>query len=119
MLNRFSEMIKNGVATANYTEDTFSNTIVLDGFSRLYNNVWGVVSDTRMTPKETGAYVITGSQLRNQEKFTNFLNSMNLGGCIFKQATGYNTAMEYFSSKGLEGTFDTQNGDIVYVLTTI
>lgn len=116
MLNRFSEMIAQGIAPGNYKEDTFPCNGPIDGISRLYNNVWGALSDTHMCYKD-GVRVITGSIIKTPEKFDMILSGDFIGACKIFVSTGkYHNFIELMQAHNLCGKYDKQNGDDVYVI---
>lgn len=119
MLNRFTELINQNIAPANYKVNTFNDGLNSknDALCRLYNNVWGALTDTCMTLHDDGSYVITGSMIRNKDMFTQFVGAMTWGMNSFRQATKYDSLQVLFDAFGLEGKFGTQNGDDVYVIT--
>lgn len=117
-MNRFSEWIKQGIAPSPYKTDTF-NDRPSDGLCRLYNNLWGALTDTHMTKHDNGHYVITGSMLRDQEKFNSFIDAPAWCSCNFKQASGVNTLGELFAMHSLVGKHTIQNNDAVYELIRV
>lgn len=118
MLKRFSDLLNSGIAPAPYQHPTFNNTCDTDKLSRLYNNVWGVLTDSRMTYDACcGIYRITGSICSYPDKFDTFLTSPHWGASIFKQATGYECLQYLIDEYGLIGTYAEFNGDKVYELS--
>lgn len=119
MINKFSELIKQGIAPSPYNTNTFGETSTgTSNVCRLYNNIWGSVSGTCMAYKEEeNKYVITGSIMRQPELWDKFLHAENWGLYVFKQAVSYNTLQEFFDTLKLQGNLFLQNNDPVYVLT--
>ncbi len=118
-MNRFTELLKQGIAQSPYKTDTFKEqSSGSNGICRLYNNVWGSVSDTHMVQHEDG-YVITGSMIRQPELFDKFINAENWGVYSFKQATKIPTLADFFKMYQLSGQYGTQNGDAVYKLLQV
>ena len=118
-MNRFTELLKQGIAQSPYKTDTFrEQSSGSNAVCRLYNNVWGSVSDTHMVRHEDG-YVITGSMIRQPELFDKFINAETWGIYSFKHATKIPTLADFFKLHQLEGQYNVQNGDTVYKLLPI
>ena len=84
---------------------------------RLYNNVWSIPSQTRMSRDSNGSLVITGPHIAFQSEFLEFLNSLSWRSFQFPyDPLGTLAAMEQnghaqvFSSPGVESSWD----DIMY-----
>lgn len=113
MRNRFTEWINSGIASFKHV-NTKQN---VDDFCRMYNNVFGLATDTHMALSEDGDYIITG-HIINTPKWDLFLYSPIWGNVKFGDAARRNcwTPCEFFSENGLCGDKTFINGDVAYVL---
>ena len=116
MRNKFSDLIKDGVASFEYT-NLAQETPCMDGLCRIYNNIFSIPSDTHMNMLEDGTRVITGHMI-NTPQWDKFICSPNWGGIRFGDAvnSGYWSAACLFSGFGLCGARESLNGEVVYVL---
>lgn len=105
MRNRFTELIQQGVAQFQHTET--SNQCPL---CREYNRFWGAVTDTNMRHLEDGRIIISGSLLRNQQRWEDLLTSRFWGAFDFGQS-GFPTLGAFLCSKRLYAQWDTANGE--------
>jgi hypothetical protein len=117
----FSDLIKNGVAPSRYEQPIAKETPTGDPFVRAYNNVWGVVSDTHMNKIDDDDYFITGTLVVNQRRWMQFLNAEHWGAYSFlntaaARVNNAKTLSDFLTANGLEGYFDTINGDQVFYL---
>ena len=126
MRDRFSELIKSGVASFEYTS-TAPVTPTQDPLVRFYNNIFGMPSDTHMTKLSDGRYIITGSMVKT-DKFDNFVCSQYWGGIDFKSHTypyrgsadiEIYSAIDLFYLYGYDYKIDAVNGDVVAVLVPV
>lgn len=117
MINKFTELINQGVAAFNYTPIAPTMT-EQDHVCRFYNNVWSIPSDTHMHLLEDGTRVITGHMIANTEKWTSFVCASNWGAVTFK-TTGYWSLCSFLQENGLCGDFGVLNGDTVYIVKPI
>lgn len=126
MRDKFSELIKSGVAKFEYT-NTAPVTPTQDPLVRFYNNIFGMPSDTHMTKLFDGRYIITGSMVKT-DKFDNFVCSQYWGGIDFKSHTypyrgsvdiEIYSAIDLFYLYGYDYKIDAVNGDVVVVLVPV
>ena len=73
MRNKFSDLIKDGVAPFKYT-NLAQGTPCEDDLCRIYNNIFSIASDTHMSMLENGTRVITGHMI-NTPQWDNFICS--------------------------------------------
>jgi hypothetical protein len=113
MRNRFTEWINSGIASFKHI-DTKQN---IDDFCRMYNNVFGLATDTHMALSEDGKYIITG-HIIDTPKWDLFLYSPIWGNVKFGDAIRRNcwTPCQFFSENGYCGAKEIINGDWVYTL---
>ena len=121
-MKTFQDLIRDGVAPNRYDAVYIGQTPNADPFVRGYNNVWGVVSDTHMSSYGENQYIITGSMVRNSQKFSSFLYAYYWGGYSFNAAeaakvNGIRCLSGYISKNGLVGEFSKVNNDDVYILS--
>lgn len=113
MRNRFSDLVKDGVASFKYTALT-SDTPDTDPISISYNNIFSIPTDTHMSITDDGNRVITGHMI-NTEKWDEFICSPYWGAVVFK-TTGYWSLGDFLNKNGLKGSKTTLNGDVVYLV---
>ena len=106
MRNKFSDLIKSGVADFKYTNIVTNNQ---DPLCAEYNNLYSISTDTHMAPYEDG-YIITG-HLRGDD-YDKLLSICDSG-----RSYGYYSISHFFSAHGLKGQFGIVNNDKVYILT--
>ena len=73
MRDKFSELIKQGVAEFNYTPIS-KNVPEADPICRMYNNIFSIPTDTHMSITDNGDRVITGHMI-NTANWENFCSS--------------------------------------------
>lgn len=118
-MRTFQDLLTNPVLNRKNT-DVKVNTYGSDGLIRGYNNIWGIISDTHMSKLEDGRYIISGSMLRNRDRFNSFLYAWNWGGYTFNAASvGCRSLACYLNKFGYTGNYGTVDGDIVYILTDL
>lgn len=82
---------------------------------RLYNNIWGAATDTRMDYTDKGRRVITGgNQLFHDYGFANGWNHLmyaTFWGNIDFRGSGYNCLAEFFYKSHLKPVYDFMNGE--------
>lgn len=107
MRDKFSELVEKGVAAFNYV-NIASETPEYYEICRLYNNVWGVASDTHMGIAADGNTYITGKLVAQEHKWNDFAIMGNYG-----RSMGYWSLddMLYRAGKCLNRVI--LNGDIV------
>lgn len=123
-MKTFQDLIKDGIAPNRYDNVYIGQTPNIDPFVRGYNNVWGVVSDTHMSTYGENQYIITGSMLRDSNKFSQFLYAYYWGGYNFNaseaaKVNGVRCLSGYISKNGLSGSFQKVNNDDVYILSPV
>lgn len=116
MRNRFTEWISQGIASFKRVK-TIQETPEQDPICRLYNNLFGMVSDTHMSCTEEGYRVITG-HIINTENWDKFLYAPQWGGVPMKEPNvnkpSWWSLCGFLSKLKLRGQVETLNGDIVY-----
>ena len=115
MRDRFSELIKKGVAS--FEEKPVSTPIPThDPMVRAYNNLWGALTDTHMSAIFPDEYIITGTFVKSQYwegfKYCSYYGSTNI-----KLGSGYPNLENMVRVNGYRMTPDTYNGDYVIKLT--
>lgn len=114
MRDKFSELIKQGVAEFNYTPIS-KDVPEMDPICRTYNNIFAIPSDTHMNCLEDGRRVITGHMI-NTDKWCMFVQSCCWGAVDFR-TSGTWSVCDFLFRNGLEGKMGTLNGDVVYFVT--
>ena len=116
-MDKFSELIKAGVAEFHYTpiSDSLPNQCPI---CRAYNNVYSLANDTHLSRLEDDRYVITGHAIRDKRNFDWFLCSSIWGWMDFRDS-GLNSPSEFFYKNKLKGHYDILNGDQVYILEPV
>lgn len=114
MRDRFSDLIKKGVAA--FEEKPVGSPIpTLDPMVKLYNNIWGALTDTHMSAVEDG-YIITGTFVEtpywDRFKYSGFWGTTNI-----KLGSGYTSLDNMIYVNGYQMTPDIYNGDYVIKLT--
>lgn len=113
MRDRFSEMIKKGVAS--FQEKPVGAPIpTLDPMVKAYNNLWGLLTDTHMSAVEDG-YIITGSFVKTQY-WDGFKYCSYYGNTNIKLGSGFYSLENMVNANGYMMTPDTYNGDYVIKL---
>lgn len=116
-MDKFSELIKAGVAKFEYTP-IISSIPVQCPICRAYNNVYSIANDTHMSILDDGRYVITGHAIKDKRNFDWFLCSYSWGWMSFTDS-GLNSPCDFFFKNKLKGHYDVLNGDEVYILEPI
>lgn len=111
MRDKFSELIKQGVAKFNYTPITKSIP-EQDPICKMYNNIFSIPSDTHMSLLDDGTRIITGHMI-GTDNWEKFIYMPNWGAVNFK-TSGYWSLADFFDKLELCGTIDTLNGDVIY-----
>lgn len=114
MRDKFSELIKQGVAEFNYTPIS-KDIPEMDPICRMYNNIFAIPSDTHMNCLEDGRRVITGHMI-NTDKWCMFVQSCCWGAVDFR-TSGTWSVCDFLFRNGLEGKMGNLNGDVVYFVT--
>lgn len=114
MRDKFSELIKQGVAEFKYTNIS-KGVPEADPICRMYNNIFSIPSDTHMNCLEDGRRVITGHMI-NTDKWCMFVQSCCWGAVDFR-TSGTWSVCDFLFRNGLEGKMGTLNGDVVYFVT--
>ena len=118
MRNKFTELIKRGVAAFEYTPIA-PEIPEQDIICRTYNNIWSIPSDTHMhIDKTTGNRYITGHMVGIQDKWNKFICSSHWGGVNFKN-TGYWSLCDFLQFNKLKGVYSLLNGDNVFLVISI
>ena len=116
MRDKFSELIKQGVAEFKYTNIS-KDVPEQDPICRMYNNIFSIPSDTHMSCLEDGRRVITGHMI-NTDNWGKFLMSCCWGAVNFI-TSGTWSVYDFLYRYNLEGRIGTLNGDVVYFVTPI
>lgn len=116
-MDKFSELIKAGVAEFKYTPIA-SSIPTQCPICRAYNNVYSMANDTHLSLLDDGRYVITGHAIRDRRNFDSFLYNCCWGAVDFT-TSGLSAPCNFFSSNKLRGHYDILNGDQVYILEPI
>ena len=116
MRNKFSDLIKDGVAEFKYINH-LPELPEQDPICREYNNLFSIPSDTHMSMLDNGLRVIKGHMI-NTPQWDRFICASTWGGIKFGNYINkdYWSASCYFSNMGLCGSKDTLNGEVVYIL---
>ena len=124
-MKTFQDLINAGIAPSRYDTPLMGQTTDTDPFVRTYNNIWGPVSDTHMSTLGDGRYVITGTMVADQVKFSSFLYSTRWGGYDFGSTSLKSLNDKYLSLSSLInrnnciGAFGIINGDKVYIISHV
>ena len=119
-MDKFSELIKKGVAQFTY-KPIAPEIPSQDIICRAYNNLFGAATDTHMSRQDDGSYVITGHIISNKSKFDQFLYSSMWGGVQFGHSvhSGYWSFSDFIYKNKLHGRYEILNGDDVYILSRV
>lgn len=110
MRDRFSELIAAGVAS--FQEKPIGTDIpCLDPLVRMYNNVWGLLTDTHMSFADD-SYIITGTFI-DSPYWERFFYACNWGTTCFKLGSGFYSLENMISNYGYRVEKDVYNGDHV------
>ena len=114
MRDRFSEMIKKGIAS--FSEKPVGSPVpTLDPIVKAYNNLWGLLTDTHMSAVEDG-YIITGTFVKGPY-WESFKYCSYYGNTNIKLGSGYCNLESMIYSNGYEMKPDVYNGDYVIHIT--
>lgn len=120
MRNKFTELVNQGVAKFEY-QPIAPTTPSTCPMCRLYNGIWGILTDTHMacveTPEGCKTY-ITGTFVSNKDKWAALNFSSYWGGATF-QSTGYMSLSEFFYKHGVTPREVTLNGQPAIELVPI
>lgn len=116
MRNKFSELIKNGVASFTYTPIA-KEMPECDPVCRMYNNIYSIPSDTHMSCLDDGTRVITGHMI-NTPGWEKFCCSYIWGAVDFRASGAWSVA-QFLYNRNLKGEKSTLNGDVVYKITPV
>lgn len=105
MRNKFTELINQGVASFHHEA-----RVQADQICQLYNRFWAMPSDTRMDLTSDGRRVITGSMLRDKEKWTQFCYTRFWGNVDFS-TSGFYCLNDMWYQLKLRPQASTLNGD--------
>lgn len=111
MRNKFSELVKQGIASFNYTPISH-DTPEQDPICRMYNNIYSIPSDTHMSCLDDGSRVITGHMI-NTPQWSVFCRSCAWAAVDFR-TSGCWSLCDFLYKHGLKGEISTLNGDVVY-----
>lgn len=108
-MNKFTEMIKAGIAPVRYR--AWGKSLPQpDKFANYYNNMWGAASDTHME-KDGERYIVTGQLIRDPKIWETFV-SVRTWRCV-----DFNdTLVDYLDRNGYRGTYDVLNGDTIWAV---
>ena len=121
MRNTFTDLINNGCASFEY-RNIHGDTPNMDPWSRIYNNVWGTISDTHMTyapiPDALEGFIprwfITGSMLRSPGKWNDIMYNRRYA---YWDNGKPHTLAEFFSDLNMDTRLTQLNGDIALEVT--
>jgi len=116
-MNRFSELVANGVAAFN-EQPLAKQTPELCPVCREYNNTFGAATDTHMSTREDGTKIITGSLISKKDQFNRFTWSGRFAGVDFCHSK-VRSFCEWMQANGFKGKFDIVNNDNVYILSPL
>jgi hypothetical protein len=115
-MDRFSELIANGVAAFEYKTitgditDTYPQDLVSQ-MIRDYNNLYSIATNTHMGRTGDNRIVITGTLINDPKYFDRFLCSN-----YYKNLTFDKCPVCFFKDYGFVGHYEILNNDSVYVL---
>ena len=113
MRDRFSELIKQGVASFKSVPvgDALPNT---DPICRQWNNIFSIPSNTHMHMVD-GQRIITGRMVNITQDFEKFLISP-FWGAVSYRSCGYWCPSDFLYKQGLKGEYGTANGEQCYLV---
>lgn len=114
MRNKFTDLIKAGVASFNYVP-LAGETPEQDPVCRAYNNIFSIPTDTHMSCIDGETRVITGHMIAT-ENWGAFMNSCHWGAVEFK-TSGFWCLADFLYLHNLEGQISNLNGDVVFLVT--
>lgn len=128
MINRFKEMMDAGIGRFDYVP-LVSTVPETDPLCRLYNNIFSLATDTRMSvlPCNCGKeccscprrYAVTGSALMTDKWEKKTMQMWGNGVAIDFRPSGFWSISDFFYQNGLEGHREKINGDWAWVLVSI
>lgn len=118
-MDKFSELIKQGVAKFEYKPITgnITDTYPQDLESQMirdYNNLYSIATNTHMGRTGDNRIVITGTLIKDPKCFDRFLCST-----YYKNLTFDKHPVCFFKNYGFVGHYEILNNDSVYVLEPI
>lgn len=114
MRNKFTDLIKAGVASFNYVP-LAGETPEQDPVCRAYNNIFSIPTDTHMSCIDGETRVITGHMIAT-DNWGAFMNSCHWGAVEFK-TSGFWCLADFLYLHNLEGQISNLNGDVVFLVT--
>lgn len=117
MRSKFSDLIQQGVASFSYT-NLHQEVPVYDEICRQYNNIFSMALDTHMSILDNGTRVITGHNIADGDKWSEFLHASKWGGYDFTDSGVYSLA-EFLASYNLTGEITLMNNDVVFLVTEL
>jgi hypothetical protein len=111
MRDKFSELIAQGVASFEYTP-LYDKVPTPCPLCRLYNNIWGMATDTHMAVAEDGETYITGRMVNWTEQWSQFRWAQKWGNVEFKHS-GYWSLDDMLYNNGKDLLLTNLNGDVV------
>ena len=114
MRNKFTDLIKAGVASFNYVP-LAGETPEQDPVCRAYNNIFSIPTDTHMSCIDGETRVITGHMIATED-WGAFMNSCHWGAVEFK-TSGFWCLADFLYLHNLEGQISNLNGDVVFLVT--
>ena len=114
MRNKFTDLIKAGVASFNYVP-LAGETPEQDPVCRAYNNIFSIPTDTHMSCIDGETRVITGHMIATENRGA-FMNSCHWGAVEFK-TSGFWCLADFLYLHNLEGQISNLNGDVVFLVT--
>ena len=115
-MDKFSELIANGVAAFEYKTitrditDTYPQDLVSQ-MIRDYNNLYSIATNTHMARTGDNRIVVTGTLIKDPKYFDRFLCSN-----YYKNLTFDKCPACFFKDYGFVGHYEILNNDNVYVL---
>lgn len=121
MINRFKEMIDSGIGSFNYIP-LAQSTPESDTICRIYNNIFSLGSDTRMSKSVDNQgdtfYIISGSAVASPKWETKTIYEWGTGAIDYRPS-GFWSISDFLFKMQLTGRKTTLNGDIVMLLKII
>lgn len=115
MRDRFSDLIKKGVA--NFHHGPVGTPVPsLDPVVKLYNNLWGALTDTHMSKVDQDRYIITGTYVKTPQ-WENFKYAYMYGSTNIRLGSGYDSLEGMINAYGFVMNPGVYNGDYVIMLT--
>lgn len=114
MRNKFSELIKKGIASFTYY-NVGPEIPEQDIICRKWNNIFSIPSDTHMH-FVGDKRVITGRMVNITQDWEKFLISPFWGGINYKTSGGYMSPLDFLYKNNLRGEYTILNGEQCYIL---